>query len=182
MNINNIETKMKNAISFFDKELSSIRTSRASGSMLENILVDAYGSKTPLNQLGNINIPDASTLTIQVWDSSLIKNIENAIMESQLGINPQSDGALIRLNVPKLSEERRIELSKVASQYAENAKISIRNIRRDLLDDLKKEEKDKIISQDEHKKNSSEIQKITDDYIKKIDEITAVKKSEITTV
>ena len=182
MDNNIIKSKMDHAIVYFEKELSSIRTSRANSAMLDNIFIDAYGSKTPLNQLGNISIPDARSLTIQVWDASLIKSIENAITESPLGINPQSDGTLIRLNVPKLSEERRIELSKVASQYAENSKIAIRNIRRDLLDILKKEEKDKIISQDEYKKNSAEIQKITDDYIKDIDDIVVVKKNEITTV
>lgn len=170
---------MDNAIMHYEKELSSIRTSRANISMLDNILVDAYGSKTPLNQLGNISTPDASTVTIQVWDATLIKNIENSITESSLGINPQSDGALIRLPIPKLSEERRGELSKVASEYAENSKISIRNIRREILDQDKKDEKEKLISQDELKKLSNEIQKITDDYIKKIDEITQIKKAEI---
>ena len=173
---------MKSAIAFFEKELSSIRTSRANTAMLDNIFVDAYGSKTPLNQLGNINIPDSNTLTIQVWDSSLLKNIENAIIESSIGINPQTDGQLIRLPIPKLSEERRNELSKVASQYAENSKISIRNIRRDFLDELKKEEKEKLISQDELKKLSVDLQNKTDDFVKKIDEITLIKKSEITKV
>tara|TARA_B100000427_G_C15460334_1_gene573730 strand:- start:717 stop:1265 length:549 start_codon:yes stop_codon:yes gene_type:complete len=182
MDIATVEAKMKSAIAFFEKELSSIRTSRANTAMLDNIFVDAYGSKTPLNQLGNINIPDSNTLTIQVWDSSLLKNIENAIIESSIGINPQTDGQLIRLPIPKLSEERRNELSKVASQYAENSKISIRNIRRDFLDELKKEEKEKLISQDELKKLSVDIQNKTDDFVKKIDEITLIKKSEITKV
>ena len=119
--------KMDNSIKHFEKELQTIRTSRASPSMLENIFVDAYGSKTAINQLGNISAPDSSLLTIQVWDTSLLKNIENAILESNLGINPQVDGALIRLPIPKLSEERRKELTKIASQYAESSKISIRN-------------------------------------------------------
>jgi len=141
MDINSIKQKMDNAITFFEKELSSLRTSRANASMLDNIFVDAYGSKTPLNQLGNISIPDSSSLTIQIWDASLIKNIENSIIESGLGINPQTDGALIRLPVPKLSEERRNELSKLASQYAENSKVSIRNIRRDEIDKIKNDEK-----------------------------------------
>ena len=158
---------MENAIVHFEKELSSLRTSRANATMLDNILVESYGSKTPINQLGNISIPDSSTITLQVWDTSLLKNIENAIVESNLGINPQSDGNLIRLPIPKLSEERRNELSKVASQYAENSKISIRNIRRDALDEIKSEEKEKLISQDDQKKESNEIQKITDDFIKK---------------
>ena len=179
MNLNDIKIKMKSAVSFYEKELLSIRTSRASASMLDNIFVEAYGSKTPIKQLSNISIPDAGTLTIQVWDVSLIKIIENSLIESNLGINPQSDGSLIRLPIPKLSEERRLELSKVASQYSENAKVSIRNVRRDSLDELKTEEKNKLISQDELKNESSDIQKITDEYIKKIDELFLIKKNEI---
>jgi len=179
MNLNVTNNKMGNAILHFEKELSSIRTSRANVSMLDSLLVDAYGSKTMINQLGNINIPDANTLTIQVWDSSLIKNIENAIVESNLGINPQSDGVSIRLPIPKLSEERRIELSKIASQYAENSKISIRNIRRECIDEFKNQEKEKNISQDDLKKETNRIQKTTDEYIKKIDEMLISKKNEI---
>jgi len=179
MNLNVTNNKMDNAILHFEKELSSIRTSRANVSMLDSLLVDAYGSKTMINQLGNINIPDANTLTIQVWDSSLIKNIENAIVESNLGINPQSDGVTIRLPIPKLSEERRIELSKIASQYAENSKISIRNIRRECIDEFKNQEKEKNISQDDLKKETNRIQKTTDEYIKKIDEMLISKKNEI---
>ena len=179
MDINLINMKMDNCIVFLEKELSTIRTSRASASMLDNILVEAYGSQTAINQLGNISSPEANMLTIQVWDSSLLKKIENAIIESKLGINPQSDGTLIRLPVPKLSEERRNELSKVASQYLENSKISIRNVRRDAIDQLKTEEKEKIISQDELKSQSTYIQKITDEYIKKVEEIVSLKKNEI---
>ena len=179
MNLNITNNKMGNAILHFEKELSSIRTSRANVSMLDSLLVDAYGSKTMINQLGNINVPDANTLTIQVWDSSLIKNIENAIVESNLGINPQSDGVSIRLPIPKLSEERRIELSKIASQYAENSKISIRNIRRECIDEFKNQEKEKNISQDDLKKETNRIQKTTDEYIKKIDEMLISKKNEI---
>ena len=179
MDINSIKIKMDNCIVFLEKELSSIRTSRANPSMLDNITVEAYGSQTTINQLGNINVPEANMLTIQVWDSSLIKKIENSIIDSKLGINPQSDGTLIRLPVPKLSEERRNELSKVASQYSESSKISIRNVRRDGIDQLKAEEKDKIISQDEQKSQSIDIQKITDEYVKTIEEIVLLKKNEI---
>ena len=179
MDINSIKKKMDNAIVYFEKELSTLRTSRPNVSMLDNIVADAYGSNTPINQLGNINIPDASTITIQIWDTSLVKNVENAIIDSNLGINPQSDGNLIRLPIPKLSEERRNELSKIASQYSENAKITIRNIRREGLDLVKNEEKDKLISQDDLKKNSSDIQKITDEFILKIEAIANTKKTEI---
>ena len=117
--------------------------------MLDNIYVDAYGSKTPLNQLGNISVQDASTITIQVWDTSLIKSIESAITESNLGINPQTDGNIIRLPIPKLSEERRIEIIKIASEFAENSKVTIRNIRRDFIEISKNEKKESNISEDE---------------------------------
>ena len=174
--------KMESSIVFFKKELTSVRTSRANLSMLDNIYVNAYGNQTPLNQLGNINIPEASLITIQIWDSSLLKPIETAINESNLGINPQTEGQLIRLPIPKLSEERRLELSKIVSKYGESAKISVRNIRRDTLDELKTDEKEKIISQDELKKYSSEIQLITDEFIEKIDAIVLIKQKEITQV
>jgi len=182
MDSNALKSRMDSAISFFEKELASVRTARASSTMLDNLLVEAYGNKTPINQLGNINVPDPNTLTIQVWDAALLKNVENSIIESNLGINPQSDGSLIRLPIPKLSEERRLELSKIVSNYGENAKISIRNIRRDALDHLRSDEKEKEISRDELKKNSSEIQKITDEFIKKIDTIVLIKQNEITQV
>ena len=170
---------MDKALSFFEKELTSVRTSRANLSMLDNIQVDSYGTKTPINQLGNISIPDPNLITIQVWDVSLIKPIESAILESNLGINPQTDGQLIRLPIPKLSEERRKELAKVVSKYSESAKITIRNIRREMMDSTKKEEKDKNISQDDMKKILSDIQSITDEYISEIDLITSNKQTEI---
>ena len=179
MDLESINNKMDSAIVFFEKELSSIRTSRANSSILDNLLADAYGNKTPINQLGNISVPDANMLTIQVWDKNLVKEIENCIIESNLGINPQTDGQIIRLPIPKLSEERRNELSKVASKYSENAKVSIRNIRREILDDLKKEEKEKKISQDDLKKFSSEVQNITDKYISDIETLTSNKQKEI---
>tara|TARA_B100001250_G_C19567140_1_gene686002 strand:- start:66 stop:614 length:549 start_codon:yes stop_codon:yes gene_type:complete len=179
MDINELNKKMDGSITFYEKELSTLRTSRANPSILDNILVDAYGSKTPINQLGNISVPDPSTITIQVWDTNLLKNIESSITESNLGINPQSDGSIIRLPIPKLSEERRQELSKVASQYSENAKISIRNIRRDALDSQKNKKKENDISEDDLKNNSSKIQEITDQYINKIDLIYENKKKDI---
>tara|TARA_Y100001970_G_scaffold288510_1_gene416006 strand:+ start:3112 stop:3660 length:549 start_codon:yes stop_codon:yes gene_type:complete len=171
--------KMDNSIKHFEKELQTIRTSRASPSMLENIFVDAYGSKTAINQLGNISAPDSSLLTIQVWDTSLLKNIENAILESNLGINPQVDGALIRLPIPKLSEERRKELTKIASQYAESSKISIRNNRRDFIESKKTQKKESLISEDELKKFLNEAQTYTDEYINNIEKILEQKKSDI---
>jgi len=177
--MNDIESKMNMAVSHFEKELNSLRTSRANPLMLDNIYVDAYGSKTPLNQLGNISIQDASTITIQIWDSSLIKQIENAITESNLGINPQTDGQLVRLPIPKLSEERRREITKIASEFAENSKISIRNIRRDLIENSKNEKKNSNLSEDELKRKINEIQKITDKNIDQIDKILELKKIDI---
>ena len=177
--MNDLDSKMSSAILHFEKELNSLRTSRANPTMLDNIFVDAYGTKTPLNQLGNISVQDASTITIQIWDSSLIKSIENAISESNLGINPQTDGQLIRLPIPKLSEERRIEIIKVASEFAENSKVTVRNIRRDFIDISKNEKKTSNLSEDELKRKVNEIQKITDNYIEKIDKILETKKTDI---
>ncbi len=177
--MSDLENKMNSAVSHFEKELNSLRTSRANPSMLDNILVDAYSSRTPLNQLGNISAQDANTITIQVWDSSLIKSIENAITESNLGINPQTDGQIIRLPIPKLSEERRIEIIKIASEYAENSKVTIRNIRRDFIEISKNQKKDSNLSEDELKRKLTEIQKITDNNIEKIDKILELKKTDI---
>ena len=177
--MSDLENKMNSAVLHFEKELNSLRTSRANPSMLDNIFADAYGSRTSLNQLGNISVQDASTITIQVWDSSLIKSIENAITESNLGINPQIDGQLIRLPIPKLSEERRKDIIKIASEFAENSKVAIRNIRREYIELSKNEKKDTNLSEDELKKNINEIQKVTDNFIKRIEEIFESKKIDI---
>ena len=171
--------KMEKAIFHLEKEFQSIRTARANINMLDNIFVEAYGGKTLLNQLSNISVPDTSTISIQVWDSSLIKNIEKALLVSNLGINPQTNGPLIRLPIPKLSEERREELTKVAAQYSENSKIVIRNIRREFLDFKKNQKKNSEISEYELKKSSNEVQKNTDDYIKKIDILLELKNNDI---
>ena len=174
-----LESKMSSAVLHFEKELNSLRTSRANPSMLDNIFVEAYGSKTPLNQLGNISLQDASTITVQVWDSSLIRSVENSITESNLGINPQTDGQIIRLPIPKLSEERRKEIIKIASEFAENSKVTIRNIRRDFIEIKKREKKDSLLSEDELKKLLSEAQVYTDKFIGNIDKILEQKKSDI---
>ena len=174
-----LNQKMINAVKHLDKEFSSIRTSRANPSMLDNIFADAYGSKTPLNQLGNISITDPTTITIQVWDTSMIKNIENSILESDLGVNPQIDGQIIRIPIPKLSEERREELTKVAAKYAENSKVVIRNLRRDFIDSQKELKKNSEISEDDLKKYITEAQKLTDDYISVIDKTLEQKKADI---
>ncbi len=177
--MSDVDNKMKSAVQHFEKELNSLRTSRANPSMLDNIFVEAYDSKTPLNQLGNISVQDANTITIQIWDSSLLKSIENAITESNLGINPQTDGQLIRLPIPKLSEERRKEIIKIASEFAENSKVTIRNIRRDFIENSKNEKKNSNLSEDELKRKINEIQKITDNNIDKIDKILEIKKTDI---
>ena len=174
-----VESKMNSAVLHFQKELNSLRTSRANPAMLDNIFVDAYGTKTPLNQLGNISAQDATTITIQIWDSSLIKSIENAITESNLGINPQTDGQLIRLPIPKLSEERRKEIIKIASEYAENSKVTVRNIRRESIENSKNEKKNSNLSEDDLKRQINDIQKVTDINIEKIDKILDTKKIDI---
>lgn len=171
--------KMTLTLTHFEKELSSLRTSRANPSMLDNLTVDSYGSKMLVSQLGNISVIDPTTISIQVWDSNMVKAIESAILDSNLGINPQIDGQLIRLPIPKLSEERRKELSKIASEYAENSKIAIRNIRRETIEINKKDKKESKLSEDDLKKIINDIQKITDDNIKKIDEILNQKKNDI---
>ena len=174
-----VESKMNSAVLHLEKELNTLRTSRANPSMLNSIFVDAYGTKTPLNQLGNISIQDANTITIQIWDNSLIKVIENAIMDSNLGINPQTDGQLIRLPIPKLSEERRIEIIKIASEFAENSKVTVRNIRRDFIEISKNEKKNSNLSEDELKRKINDIQKSTDVNIEKIEKILEAKKNDI---
>ena len=177
--IDQLNEKMINSVKHLEKEFSTIRTSRANPSMLDNIYADAYGTKTPLNQLGNISTPDPTTITIQVWDTSIIKNIENSILESGLGINPQIDGQIIRLPIPKLSEERREELTKLASKYAENSKVVIRNLRRDYIDSQKELKKNSELSEDDLTKILSEVQKLTDNSIEKIDELLKAKKEDI---
>ena len=174
-----VDNKMNLSVSHFKKELNSLRTSRANPAMLDNIIVDAYGTQTPINQLGNISVQDASTITIQIWDTSLIKSIETAITESNLGINPQTDGQLVRLPIPKLSEERRNEIIKIASEFAENSKVKIRNIRRDFIEIAKNEKKNSNLSEDELKNRINDIQKITDNNINKIDTILEEKKIDI---
>ena len=182
MDLNLVKNKMDSAISFFEKELSSIRTSRANASILDNLLVESYGNKTPINQLGNISVPDASMLTIQVWDKNLVKEIENCIIESNLGINPQIAGQHMRIPIPSLNEERRSELKKLMGGLAEKGKVSIRNIRRECNDNIKKLLKDKKISEDESKNYEDEVQKCTDDNISLIEKILAEKEKEILTL
>lgn len=178
-NIQEIERRMIAAIDVLHKEFSGLRTGRASTALLEPVLVEAYGSKMPLAQVGTVSAPEARMLSIQVWDASMASAVEKAVRESGLGVNPIREGQVIRVPLPDLSQERRLEISKVAAKYAEQARISVRNVRRDGIDQLKKLEKDKTISEDEFHKFSDQIQKHTDGFVKKVDELLAHKEKDI---
>lgn len=170
---------MEKTIETLKGDFGSLRAGRAHVSLLDGIMVEAYGSPTPLAQVGTISVPDARTLSVSVWDRGLAKAVEKAIMESDLGLNPASDGQLIRIPIPPLSEERRKELTKIAGKYAEQNKVAIRNIRRDALDEIKKLKKDNSISEDDEKRFENEVQKLTDDSIKKIEELLVQKEKDI---
>lgn len=171
--------KMDKTLETLRNDFSGLRAGRAHASLLDGILVDAYGSMTPISQIGTVSVPDARTLSVSVWDKGLSKNVEKALRESDLGLNPMSDGQLIRIPIPPLSEERRRELSKIAGKYAEQGKIAIRNIRRDAMDEVKKMKKDSLISEDEEKRYNNDIQKWTDDAIKKVDDQLSAKEKDI---
>ena len=170
---------MGGALDALDREFNGLRTGRASASLLEPLTVEAYGSQMPINQVGTVNVAEARLLTVQVWDQQLVKAVEKAIIESELGLNPQTEGNLIRIPIPDLSEERRVELKKVAGCYAEQGKVAVRNVRRDGMDTLKQMERDGEISQDDQKSQADEIQKITHEHITLIDESLAIKEAEI---
>ena len=161
------------------KDFSGLRTGRASTALLDGIMVEAYGAMTPLAQVGTVSVPESRMLSVQVWDRSLVKAVEKAIRSSELGLNPMNDGQLIRIPIPPLNEERRIELTKVAAKYTEQARVAIRNIRRDAMDAVKKMQKDGDISEDEQKKYETEIQNLTDTTIKAMDEMLKAKEQEI---
>ena len=174
--------KMDKAIEVFSKELSSLRTGRANASMLDLIKVDVYGQKMPINQIGSITTPEPRMINIQVWDINNVSLIDAAIQKSDLGLNPQIDGQLIRLPVPELNEERRNELKKIIKSIGEKCKVSIRNIRREANEDLKKLLKSKEIGEDDEKSKEKIIQNITDDHIKSVDEKVSLKEKEIMTI
>jgi len=177
--LEDIKRRMDGALEALKREFGGLRTGRASTALLEPIKVEAYGQAMPLNQVGTVGVPEPRMLTVQVWDKSMVGAVERAIRDSDLGLNPSTDGQLVRVPIPELSEERRRELSKVAGRYAEQAKVAVRNVRRDGMDLLKRQEKDGDISQDEHKKLGDQIQKITDEHIKLIDEVSDAKEKEI---
>jgi ribosome recycling factor len=177
--LSNLRKRMEAAFDIVHKDFSGLRTGRASPSLLESVTVEAYGSRMHINQVGNINIPEPRLLTVQVWDETLAPVVEKAIREAGLGLNPAAAGAIIRVPLPELSEERRKELVKVAGKYAEQGRVAVRNIRRDGMDQIKAEEKEGRVSEDEAHRFTDEIQKTTDEFIKKIDESLAHKEKEI---
>lgn len=178
LDLDDLKRRMDGALSALRTEFASLRTGRASASMLEPVMVDAYGQKTPINQVGTVNVPEPRMVTVNVWDKGLVGKVEKAIRESGLGINPQLNGTIIMLPIPELNEERRRELTKVAAQYAESARVAIRNVRRDGMDQLKKFKADGM-SEDDHKIWSDEVQDLTDAEIKKVDDALETKQGEI---
>ena len=179
LDTDDLTRRMEGAIAALRTEFASLRTGRASGAMLEPIMVEAYGSPTPINQVGTINVPEPRMVTINVWDKGLVNKVEKAIRESGLGINPQMNGTIIMLPIPELNEERRRELTKVAGSYAEHARVSIRNLRRDGMDQIKKAKADSNLSEDDQKFWEAEVQELTDRFIKLIDEQLETKQAEI---
>ena len=176
---NDLTEKMNKAIVILEKELSGLRTGRSSTNLLDPVVAEVYGSKMPISQVSTVSTPDAKTISVQVWDKAMVKTVEKAIADANLGLNPISDGQLIRMSLPILSQERRKELVKVAHKYGENTKVSLRNIRRDRMENLKKMGKDNSISKDDHHNISDEIQKITDDFTSKVDQHVKTKEDEI---
>ncbi|MDR1375610.1 MAG: ribosome recycling factor [Holosporaceae bacterium] len=179
MLLENLRKKMNASLDNLLKDFGGLRTGRASVTILDNIMVEAYGSHVQLQQVGTISAPEAKMLTVQVWDSSLIKPTEIAIRNSPIGLNPVVDGPLIRINIPDLSEERRKEICRLAGKYAEQTRISMRNVRRDGMDDIKRQEKNKEITEDQSKRLSDEVQKLTDEFVKKVDASLEAKEQEI---
>jgi len=174
-----ITRRMEGALEVLHKEFGGLRTGRANTSLLDPIVVVAYGSEIPLNQGGTVSVPEPRLLTVQVWDKGLVSSVEKAIMDSGLGLNPSSDGQLVRIPIPSLTEERRVELAKVAAKYAEDTRIAVRNVRRHAMDDLKHSEKDSEISKDEHHDYANDIQELTDKYVGQIDAALINKEEEI---
>ena len=174
-----IQRRMEGALEVLSKEFNGLRTGRASISLLEPIMVDAYGQQMPMNQVGTVGSPEPRMLTVQVWDKGLVSSVEKAIRESDLGLNPASDGQLVRVPIPALNEERRVEITKIAGKYSEDTRIAVRNVRRNAMDELKKAEKDGDISKDEQHDLDADIQAITDEFIKKVDESLNTKEQEI---
>lgn len=177
--LNSLSKRMDGAVDALQREFGGLRTGRAAPSLLDPITVEVYGQSMPLSQVGTVGVPEPRMLSVSVWDSSAVKSVDKAIRDSGLGLNPQIDGNNVRIPIPELNEERRRELVKVAGKYSEQARIAIRNVRRDGMDELKKREKDGDISKDEQKGLSDQIQKMTDAHVAKVDEIASAKEAEI---
>ncbi len=177
--IADVERRMNGAAEAFKRELAGLRAGRASAALLEPVTIDAYGSKLPINQVGTIGVPDPRMLTVQVWDQGLAGAVEKAVRDSGLGLNPQTEGNLVRVPIPQLTEERRVEMTKVANKYAEQARVAARNVRRDAIEKLRRMEKDGEISQDDQRAWSEEIQQLTNSTTKVIDETLSIKEKEI---
>jgi ribosome recycling factor len=174
-----LKRRMDGALEALRKEFAGLRTGRASAHLLDHVMVKAYGGEMPINQVGNVNVPEPRLISVQVWDRGLVVSVEKAIREAGLGLNPISDGQLVRIPIPELSQERRQELTKIAHKYTEQGRVAVRNVRRDGMDALKKMEKDGKISQDEHRHRADEIQKLTDAHVHTVDDMLAQKEKEI---
>jgi ribosome recycling factor len=180
--LNELEKRMHGAMDALKKEFAGLRTGRASVNLLDPVMVEAYGQRMPLNQVGTVSAPEPRLLTVSVWDKGLVTPTAKAIREAGLGLNPSPDGQMIRIPIPELTTERRNELAKLAHKYAEQGKVAVRNVRRDGMDSLKKAEKDHKISEDEHRQKADEVQKLTDRFVKLVDDALAHKEKEIKTV
>jgi ribosome recycling factor len=180
--INDVKRRMQGAVQSLKQDLSGLRTGRATSSMLEPVQVEAYGTHMPLNQLATVTVPESRLLSVQVWDRAMVHAVEKAIVNSNLGLSPATEGQVIRLRVPELNQERRKDMVKLAHKYAENARVAVRHVRRDALEQLKKLEKDGKISEDDHTRMSGEVQKATDQVVSEVDHTVASKEKEIMTV
>ncbi len=177
--LNDLERRMRGVIDSLKREFSGLRTGRASATLLEPVVVTVYGARMPLNQVATVSVSDARTLTVSVWDKSQVQAVDKGIREANLGLNPVIDGTIIRLPIPALNAERRAELAKLAHKYAETARVGIRNVRRDGMELLKKLEKDHKITEDDHRKNGTKVQELTDKLVKEVDQLVTQKETEI---
>lgn len=177
--IKDLDRRMRGVQDTLKREFAGLRTGRASASLLDPVIVTVYGAKMPLNQVATVSVPDARTISVQVWDKSQVQAVDRAIREANLGLNPIADGTLLRLPIPALNAERRNELAKIAHKYAEHARVGVRNVRRDGMELLKKLDKDRDMSEDEHRKNSAKVQELTDKLIKDIEQMLVAKEAEI---
>ncbi len=178
-NLAHYRDRMEKAVGALRDELASLRTGRASSNLLDQVHVEAYGARMPISQLGAVSVPDARSITVSVWDKAVVVSVEKAIRNSGLGLNPVVEGQNLRIPIPPLTEERRRDLAKLAGKYAEQQRVAVRNVRRDAMDDLRRAEKDLVIAQDEHKRLEIEVQKITDEAVRHVDETLKTKEQEI---